>query len=184
MEAKGIDLASIQDEVEEIVPYARKYLDISTESYQKMWYKQYTCPLADSKWPGLLRVSQLIFSLPFSNGHVERLFSTLKLVKTERRTQLQMETLSDLLEIRVEGPPLANFSPDQAISLWWKECKTTRRTNQNPGRIIDRERVHHQLKPLKPTTSALKTGMSCLFRPHLNQILNLWIFRLQIDNNY
>ena len=132
LEAKGVDLTSIQDQVEEIVTYTRKYLKIGTEDYQKIWYKLHTSPVADSTWPGILRLSELIFSLPFSNGHVERLFSTLKFIKTDWRTRLQTETLSDLLDIRVEGPPLSNFSADQAISLWWKDCKTTRRTNQQP----------------------------------------------------
>ena len=132
LEEKGVDLANIQDELEEIVTYARKYLSSSTEGYQQIWYKLHTSPVANSKWPNVLQLSQLIFSLPFSNGHVERLFSTLKVIKTDRRTQLQTATLSDLLAIRVEGPPLANFSPDEAIALWWKDCQTTRRTNQQP----------------------------------------------------
>ena len=49
-----------------------------------------------------------------SNAHVERLFSTLKVIKTRRRTRLQTTTLSDLLDIRVEGPLLISFSADEA----------------------------------------------------------------------
>ena len=41
-------------------------------------------------------------------------------------------TLSDLLDIKAEGPPLASFNVDQAVSLWWDACKTTRRVNQMP----------------------------------------------------
>ena len=44
LEAKGVSLASIQDEIEEIVHYDRKYLSIGTESYQKIWYKLHTIP--------------------------------------------------------------------------------------------------------------------------------------------
>ena len=44
LEAKAVDLASIQDEVEEIVLYARKFLSINVEGYQKVWYKLHTCP--------------------------------------------------------------------------------------------------------------------------------------------
>ena len=117
--------------MEEVVLYARKYLNISVEGYQKVWYKLHTCPDA-GKWPNLLRVSELTFSLPFSNAHVERLFSTLKVTKTNRRTNLDSSTLSDLLEIQVEGPPLDSFRADDAISLWWKDCNTTRRINQQP----------------------------------------------------
>lgn len=128
LEAKNVDLSNMQDEVEEIVLYARRYLNINTE---KTWYNLYTS--TDSqRWPNLLRVCDLIFSLPFSNAHAERLFSTLKIVKTERHTRLQADTLTDLLDIKVEGPPLANFDADQAISLWWSDCKTVRRVNQAP----------------------------------------------------
>ena len=126
LEAKQVDLTGIQDEVEEIVPYARKYLNISTEGYRKVWYKLHTCPNA-GKSPNLLRVSELelVFSLPFSNAHVGQLFSTL----TNRRTYLDSSTLSDLLEIQVEGPPPNGFRADDAIALWWKDCN---RINQQP----------------------------------------------------
>ena len=35
LEAKGCNLSSIADEIDEIVEYARKYLNISKEGYQK-----------------------------------------------------------------------------------------------------------------------------------------------------
>ncbi len=132
-EAKGVDLPNIQDEIEEIVLYARKYLSLGSEGYQRVWYKLHTSPDA-SKWCNVLKVCELVFSLPFSNAHVEKLFSTLKIIKTDRRTTLYSTTLSDLLEIQVEGP-LASFCADQAVSLWWKDCKTTRRVNQQPRKM-------------------------------------------------
>ena len=39
LEAKGVVLASLQDEVEEAVEYARTYLNISQIKYRKVWYK-------------------------------------------------------------------------------------------------------------------------------------------------
>ena len=89
-------------------------------------------PDAESKWPNILQLCKLVFSLPFSNAHVERLFSTLKIIKTDRRSNLKSTTLSDLLDIQVEGPPLTSFSADRAVSLWWNDCQTTRRVNQQP----------------------------------------------------
>ena len=100
LEAKQVDLAGIQDKVEEVVLYARNYLNLNTEGYQKVWYKLHTCPDA-GKWHNLLRVCELVFSVPFFNAHVERLFSTLKVIKTNRHTNLDSSTLSDLLEIRL-----------------------------------------------------------------------------------
>ena len=75
-------------------------------------------------------ICELIFSLPFSNGHIERTFSALKLIKTDRRTSLNTFTLSDLLDITAEGPELGEFSAEQAVDLWWNDT-TSRRPKQS-----------------------------------------------------
>jgi len=121
------NLASIQDELEEVVDYSRKYLNISVDSHQSIWYKLHSVR-DSSKWPNILLVVELLFSLPFANSKVERMFSTLKIIKTDRRTQLN----TDLLEIQIEGPPLQTFVADAAVKLWWDDCCTTRRVNQEP----------------------------------------------------
>lgn len=131
LEASDVDLAYIQDEVEEVVEYARQYLSTETESYKRIWYKLHVAPDVQ-KWTNLLALCELLFCLPFSNGHVERIFSTLKVTKTDRRTNLNTSTLRDLLEIKVEGPSLSDFNAKHAVELWWKDCQTTRRVNQAP----------------------------------------------------
>lgn len=78
----------------------------------------------------MVQCPKLLFSLPFSSGSIERMFSSLKLVKTDRLTNLHTTTLDDLLDISIEGPDLKDFSPDQAIEAWWKGWATTRRVNQ------------------------------------------------------
>lgn len=114
LESVGVSLLVLQDEVTEAVEYARSYLSIEIEPYHKVWYKLYVSPDA-SKWENLLVLCELCFSLPFTNGSVERMFSTLKLVKTDRRTRLHQDTLNDLLEVRLEGPPLESFSPKHPV---------------------------------------------------------------------
>ena len=131
LEAKGIVIASLQDEVKDAVEYARSYLDIDCLEYRKVWYKLHTCPDVRN-WPNLLKLYALAFSLPFSNGRVEQIFSLMKVVKTARRSNLENDTLNDLLEIYIEGPILSSFCPDVAIELWWSDCCTTRRVNQLP----------------------------------------------------
>ena len=111
--------------------YAQSYLDIGRSEYQKVWYKLHTCP-DKGKWPNLLKLCALAFSLPFCNGRVEQIFSSLKVVKTSHRTNLDKDTLNDLLEIYIEEPPLGCFCPNVAIELWWSVCCTTRRVNQRP----------------------------------------------------
>ena len=130
LDAVGVSLLVLQDEITEVVEYARNYLSIERENYHKVWYKLHICPDAN-KWTNVLVLCQLCLTLPFSNGSVERIFSMLKLIKTGHRTRLHHDTLSDLLEIQVEGPPLGSFSPQQAVEAWWKDCKITRRPNQS-----------------------------------------------------
>ena len=68
--------------------------------------------------------------MPFSNGHIEKTFSALKLIKTDHQTSLNTSTLSDLLDITVEGPDLKDFLAKHAVDLWWNDT-TSRRPNQS-----------------------------------------------------
>ena len=133
LQAKKVDLSALHDEVEEAVEHACTYFSITTESCRRVWYKLH-CSSDAVKWPNVFLLSKLLFSLPFSSGTVERIFSMLKLIKTDRRTSLNKSTLSDLLDI-TEGPALDDFSPEQAIENWWKACSTSRRVNQQPRKV-------------------------------------------------
>jgi hypothetical protein len=53
---------------------------------------------------------------------VEQIFSLLKVLKTDHRTALSIDTLNDLLEMYIKGGHLSDFSADDAVSLWWNEC--------------------------------------------------------------
>ena len=128
LEAAAVNVSSLHDEIEDAVEYARSY---QSTHYRKVWYNLHICPGASS-WPNLLLLCELVFSLPFSNGSVVQIFSSLKIIKTANRTSLTVSTLDDLLEIFVEGPPLDCFSADAAVDLWWSSCSTTRRVNQGP----------------------------------------------------
>ena len=92
-----------------------------------MWYKLHATPDAKN-WPNVLLLSQLLFSLPFTNSIMERAFCTMKVVKTNHRTSLLTSTLDDLMEINVEGPTPESFSAADAVQLWWAD--RIRRPNQ------------------------------------------------------
>jgi len=53
--------------------------------------------LGDLKYPNLRKVVACLMSLPFSNAPVERLFSALKIVKSDCRNSLKRENLVGLL---------------------------------------------------------------------------------------
>ena len=67
LEAKGTCIFSLQGEIDEMVDFYRKYLEIQTEDYRKVWYKIFTEHDA-RKLPNVILVSELLFSLPFSKS--------------------------------------------------------------------------------------------------------------------
>ena len=43
LESRGVCIATIQDEVEEAVKYARRYLAVGSDSYKRVGYKLHVC---------------------------------------------------------------------------------------------------------------------------------------------
>ena len=75
-----------------------------------------------------------------SNGHLEQVFSTLKIIKTERRTSLGEEQLDNLLRIAVDSPPLSDWEPTGAVKLWWKvQQRITVQDSRAPPRRPEKE---------------------------------------------
>ena len=67
----------------------------------------------------MLAVIELLFCLPImANEHLERVFSQLKLIKTNRRTNLGEDSLDYLVRVNVEGPPLSEWDASRAFELW------------------------------------------------------------------
>jgi len=66
----------------------------------------------------MLALTELLFCLPMSNGHLERVFSTLKFIKSDRRNCLKEQTLDRLVRINVEAPTQSKWNPETAVKLW------------------------------------------------------------------
>ena len=127
LEHAHVDLSLILEKWDDMVEYGKQYINLVQQDYQTVWWKPYNA--VDSvKWSNVLPVVELLFCLPIANGHLEGVFSQLKLIKTNRRTSLKEDTLDQLLRINLNGPPLADWYGAGAIELWWRE--KTRRINQ------------------------------------------------------
>ena len=108
-------------------------------------------------WPNVLCLSELLFSLPFTNSEVESMFSALKVIKT---TSFNTSTLNDLMEINIEGPSFKTFQPTR---LWASGgqtvleglIKVTGRST-GPEQLLKVQRV--TIKRMLPT-SHFTTGM-------------------------
>ena len=70
---------------------------------------------------------------------MERVFSQVNVIKTDRRTQLSNDTLDDLTMVASNNVPLQDFSPDDAIDLWWRE--KVRRPNQSQRKAYKKRTV-------------------------------------------
>ena len=92
--------------------------------YQSVWWRLFHSPNS-LEWSNVLTLTKLLFSLPVSNGKVERIFSQVNLIKTTKRSSLCNQTLDNLVMIKTAGISMGDFSADNAIRLWWDE-KTRR----------------------------------------------------------
>ena len=59
-----------------------------------------------------------------------RVFTSLKLIETDRRNQLGEDRLDHLVHIAVDGPPFHQWDATEAVQLWWKSS-TQRRQVQD-----------------------------------------------------
>ncbi len=94
--------------------------------------EDFSSPNAAS-WTNALKLAQLLFTLPVSNGKLERIFSTLKNIKQSKRSSLSNELLDDLLAINVDNVMVKDFNADSSIELWWKA--KSRRPNQHARKL-------------------------------------------------
>ena len=72
---------------------------------------------------GAIFCQWLLFCHPMANGRVERIFSQLKLIKTERRTCFTIDRLDSLLQIAADAPPLSKWDASGAVQRWWGDKK-------------------------------------------------------------
>lgn len=124
LEKDGVDCSLIQEEWEDIVDYAKHYLNLVYESYIVIWWKLFNSVDANKR-QNILTIVELLFCLPLSNGRLERLFLQLKLIKSDRRSSLGEDRLDQLLRIALDAPPLSKWDASGAVQLWWND-KTQR----------------------------------------------------------
>jgi len=100
-------------------------------NYKSVWWQLFNC-LSSSEWQNTVLLAKLLFSLPASNGKLERVFSQGNLVKTTKRSSLCQKSLDDLVLLNVDKCSLEDFSADSSIDLWWGAKQ--RRPSQGPRR--------------------------------------------------
>lgn len=72
----------------------------------------------DSGVTNILKLLDLIHSLPATSVLNETGFNQMKLIKTDRRQSLSGRHLNDLMLIRLQSPSIAEFDPNPDIDRW------------------------------------------------------------------
>ncbi len=80
-------------------------------------------------FPAVCVIVDLILSLPAASAENERGFSRMKRTKTESRTRLSAQSLTDLMMIDMSSPEIEEFDPEPAIIGWLEAGKRRRRPN-------------------------------------------------------
>ena len=114
--------------------YATQFISLATLDYRAVCWRLFHSP-SSSSWPNMLPLSRMLFSLPVSNGKLERIFSVLKLIKVDR-SSLGNDTLKDLLTLNTDGRSMDNFNPDPSLIYGGKlkhENQTRRRKKCTRG---------------------------------------------------
>jgi hypothetical protein len=103
-------------------------------SYVDMWSAIFTSEEFRKDCANVLHVIELLLITPFSNAKLERMFSTMKRVKTDWRNHLGRQRLEANLRISQEsvGNSLDDYCPDAAIDLWFNA--RVRRLNSSSHR--------------------------------------------------
>ena len=159
LETAGVVLAQIVDEFKDMLLYATQFISLSSNNYQAVWWKLFHSPNA-SDWTNVLKLARLLFSLPVSNGKLERVFSTMKNIKVEKRSSMSNELLDDLLVINVEKVNVEDFRADHSIELWWKA--KTRRPNQQPRKEYRKKQREIQNTDSSSDTDSNSSGSDIL----------------------
>ena len=116
LEQAKVDLSLLKEEWDDMLDYSKRYLDLVTQEIHIVWWKVFNCTSAKN-WANILGLVELLFSLPMSNGHVEHVFSQLKVIKTNRRACLGENRLDSLLRIATTAPPLSQWDATRAVEL-------------------------------------------------------------------
>ena len=126
--------------------------------YQAVWWRLFHSPNS-SEWLNVLSLVKLLFSLPVSNGKLERNFSQVNIIKHHKRSCLSNDTLNDLLILNIDKVPLQEFDVDGAIDLWWK-AKQRRPSHQKRKKYKKRKSVYGTSDSSSTSTAAITSSTS------------------------
>ncbi|KAM8793599.1 sperm flagellar protein 2-like [Eudromia elegans] len=89
------------------------------------------------KYPNILRLIDLILTLPANSAETERGFSQMKLTMTHLHSKFMCESVTDLMIIQMNSPDIKRFDPKKAIHLWNTTWQRKRRLQADDMMMIN-----------------------------------------------
>ena len=126
------------DEMTTVVEHYKEQLMFPSDEILEEWltlksilYRRYGKDIQNTRWQDInkalrplgtvdkvLRVIDLILSIPATSSANERDFSVMSLIKTNRKSWLKNKTLSDLMVVNRETPGIKEYNPTDDVNLW------------------------------------------------------------------
>ena len=117
LEKANVDCSVLQEEWDDMVDYAKCSLNLVQVEYQVLWWKLFNS-VDSKKWSNIFSLEELLFVFPVSNCDVERVFSQLKIIKSERCTCIGEDRLISLLHIAGDAPQISIWDSSGAVECW------------------------------------------------------------------
>ena len=148
------NINDIKPEFAAMIEYATEFVAISSLHYQSVWWRMFHAPNS-SDWTNALKLAEILFSLPVSNGKVERVFSTASTIKVDKRSRMSSRSLDDLLLLNTPKLPISSFNPDPSIDLWWssKTRRPSQKAKQSEKTLVASTSQEPRSKSLNPEDS-------------------------------
>ena len=73
LQKAGANTDEIRSEFKAMLEYVVQFISLSTMDYKSTWWRLFNCPNS-SEWKNKLLLARILFSLPGSNGKLERAF--------------------------------------------------------------------------------------------------------------
>ena len=126
----GVDGRKLWQEFLAYRCFAKNLPELSVEAAVQTIFDPGNKEALTTAYPLISNILAHIAVLPASSAHVERLFSTMKRIKTAQRNRLKTETLDCLIRISSEGPAVQQWNPIPALRKWesWGKRKLTTST--------------------------------------------------------
>ncbi len=118
----GVDVDLIPDQW----TIVKSYLYKEPTTLERLTWSEANRKLRGS-CPDILDLVDLVLCMPASTADCERGFNVKKMVKSDWRSSLKCETLSDLLMVHLSSPSIKDFDPSPVVKVWHASSLRSRR---------------------------------------------------------